>query len=91
MSRPRSTERALTCHEVVELVTDYLEGALPEDARRRVEEHLSICDGCTRYLAQMRETIRLTGMLTEEQIPEEQKTALLDAFRGWTGGSPSGA
>ncbi len=77
--------RGLTCHEVVELVTDYLEGALPEDTRRRVEEHLEDCDGCTRYLEQMRETIRLTGMLSEEQIPEEQKTALLDAFRSWSG------
>jgi anti-sigma factor RsiW len=80
MSRP-----GLTCHEVVELVSDYLEGALPPEDRRRVEEHLSGCDGCTRYLAQMRETIRLTGMLTEEQIPEEQKAELLDAFRGWAG------
>jgi len=71
---------------VVELVTDYLEGALADEARRRVEEHLSGCEGCTRYLAQMRDTIRLTGMLTEEQIPEEQKVALLDAFRGWAGG-----
>ena len=86
MSRPGSTERALTCHEVVELVTDYLEGVLADEARRRVEEHLSGCEGCTRYLAQMRDTIRLTGMLTEEQIPEEQKVALLDAFRGWAGG-----
>jgi anti-sigma factor RsiW len=85
MSRPGSTERALTCHEMVELVTDYLEGALADEARRRVEEHLSGCEGCTRYLAQMRDTIRLTGMLTEEQIPEEQKVALLDAFRGWAG------
>jgi anti-sigma factor RsiW len=85
MSRSGSTERALTCHEVVELVTDYLEGALADEARRRVEEHLSGCEGCTRYLAQMRDTIRLTGMLTEEQIPEEQKVALLDAFRGWAG------
>jgi anti-sigma factor RsiW len=83
MSRPRSRERALACHEVVSLVTDYLEDALPPEERRRVEEHLAGCEGCTRYLAQMRETIRLTGMLTEEQIPEEQKAELLDAFRGW--------
>ena len=83
----RSKERALTCHEVVELVTDYLEDALPPDERRRVEEHLSGCEGCTRYLAQMRETIRLTGMLTEEQIPEQQKTVLVEAFRGWAGSS----
>lgn len=83
------SSQGLTCHEVVELVTEYLEDALPPEERRRVEEHLSNCDGCTRYLAQMRETIRLTGMLTEEQIPEEQKMALLGAFRGWAGGSPS--
>ena len=69
-------------YEVVELVTDYLEGAASRtryDAAWRITS--SLCDGCTRYLDQMRETIRLTGMLTEEQIPEEQKTALLDAFR----------
>jgi len=87
MSGPGSTERALTCHEVVELITDYLEDALPADVHTRVEEHLSVCEGCTRYLAQMRETIRLTGMLTEEQIPEDQKSELLTAFRGWADSS----
>ena len=81
-----SSSQRLTCHEVVGLVTDYLEDALAPDVRARVEEHLAVCDGCTRYLAQMRETIRLTGMLTEEQVPEEQKAALLDAFRGWSAG-----
>ena len=78
------SDRALTCHDVIEIITDYLEGALPADDRRRVEEHLAICDGCTTYLEQMRETIRLTGMLTEEQIPEDQKRDLLEAFRTWT-------
>jgi anti-sigma factor RsiW len=79
VSRPN-----LSCKEVVALVSDYLEDALPRRVRRRVEQHLAICDGCTTYLEQMRETVRLTGMLTEEQIPEEQKQRLLDAFRGWT-------
>ena len=74
----------MTCHEVVDLITDYLEHALPEDDRRRVEAHLELCNGCTTYLEQMRETIRLTGMLTEEQIPEEPKRRLLEAFRTWT-------
>jgi anti-sigma factor RsiW len=78
------SDRALTCHEVIEIIGDYLEGALSADDRRRVEEHLAICDGCTTYLEQMRETIRLTGMLTEEQIPEDQKRDLLEAFRTWT-------
>ena len=78
------SDRALTCYEVIEIITDYLEGALPADDRRRVEEHLAICDGCTTYLEQMRDTIRLTGMLTEDQIPEDQKRDLLEAFRTWT-------
>jgi len=76
-------EREITCREVVEIVTDYLEGAMPSEERARFEEHLSVCDGCTNYLGHVRETIRLTGMLTEEQIPEEQKRSLLMAFRDW--------
>jgi anti-sigma factor RsiW len=79
------SERALTCHEVIDLLTDYLEDALPTQARRRVEEHLAGCEGCTAYLETLRETIRLSGMVREEQIPEEQKQRLLEAFRGWTG------
>jgi anti-sigma factor RsiW len=78
------SDRALTCHEVVDIITDYLEDALSPGDRRRVEEHLAICDGCTAYLEQMRETIRLAGILTEEQIPEDQKRRLLEAFRTWT-------
>jgi anti-sigma factor RsiW len=73
----------LRCKELVELVTDYLEGALTPPDRERFEEHLAACAGCTRYLAQIRETIRLTGVLTEEQIPTEQRDALLAAFRDW--------
>jgi len=78
------SDRALTCHEVVNIITDYLEDSLSPGDRRRVEEHLAICDGCTAYLEQMRETIRLAGILTEEQIPEDQKRRLLEAFRTWT-------
>ena len=85
------SSQGLTCNEVVELVTDYLEGVLPPVERVRVEQHLSVCDGCTRYLEQMRETIRLTGRLTEEQIPAQQKQALLDAFRTWTRPTPPGS
>jgi anti-sigma factor RsiW len=78
------TARALTCREVIDLLTDYVEDALPAQERRRVEAHIASCDGCTTYLEQVRETIRLTGMLTEEQIPDEQKQQLLAAFRDWT-------
>ena len=76
----------LTCKEVVEIVTDYLEGALSPEDRARFDEHLATCDGCTHYVEQMRETIRLSGMVTEEQIPEPQLERLRQAFRGWKAG-----
>jgi predicted anti-sigma-YlaC factor YlaD len=82
------TSPELTCREVVELVTGYLEGTMPPDERVRFEEHVSACDGCTNYVHQMRETIRLTGMLTEEQVTDEQRDALLMAFRGWKSRRP---
>jgi predicted anti-sigma-YlaC factor YlaD len=73
----------LTCREVVEIVSDYLEGALSDELRARFDQHLATCEGCTNYLEQMRETIRLSGMLTEEQIPLIQRERLLEAFRDW--------
>ena len=76
----------LTCKEVVEIVSDYLEGALSAEDRARFDAHLAACDGCTTYVEQMRETIRLTGMLTEEQVPVEQRERLRQAFRDWKAG-----
>lgn len=76
--------RDLTCKELVELITAYVEGGLRGRRRRRFEAHLASCDGCTRYVAQMAATIRATGALTEEQVPDEQKAVLLAAFRDWT-------
>jgi anti-sigma factor RsiW len=78
------TAQGLTCQQMVELVTAYLEGSMSRDERDRFEQHLSACDGCTNYLHQMRETMRLTGMLREEEIPQGQRDALLVAFRDWT-------
>jgi anti-sigma factor RsiW len=72
--------------ELVEIITDYLEGALTPADQERFEAHLAICVGCTNYVEQMRATIRLTGMLGEEQIAPEAKDALLEAFRGWKKG-----
>jgi anti-sigma factor RsiW len=73
----------LTCRELVELVTDYLEGALPPPERARFEEHLAGCGDCTTYLAQMRVTLGLVGHLTEESLSAAPLEALLEAFRGW--------
>jgi anti-sigma factor RsiW len=80
------SEREITCREIVELVTAYLEGALSERDRARFEAHVAGCDGCDNYLAQMRETIRITGTLTEDQVPEPMRVALLSAFQDWISG-----
>jgi anti-sigma factor RsiW len=75
--------QALSCHELVELVTAYLDGALPPRDRARFETHIAGCENCTAYLQQMRASIRLTGTLREESIPAEAKWHLLDTFRAW--------
>jgi anti-sigma factor RsiW len=77
------TSEDLTCAELVELVTDYLEGELPEADRVRFEEHLGVCDGCSSYLEQMRTTIELTGRLSETDLDPRTKDALLATFREW--------
>jgi anti-sigma factor RsiW len=75
--------RELSCRELVELVTEYFEDALSRRDRKRFERHISGCGACTVYLTQMRATIRATGMLTEEQVPEEARRELIAAFRDW--------
>jgi anti-sigma factor RsiW len=75
--------RELPCQEVVEMVTDYLEGALSATDRRRFEKHLAGCPHCTEYLAQMRETIRLAGRLTPEDLTPDMRTELTDLYRRW--------
>jgi anti-sigma factor RsiW len=75
--------QALSCQELVELVTDYLEGALDERDLRAFEAHLADCDGCTEYLEQMRATIRLVGSLTPNDLTQAAETVLLQAFRDW--------
>jgi anti-sigma factor RsiW len=74
---------ALSCQELVELVTDYLEGALDERDVRAFERHLGECGGCTEYVEQLRATIRLVGGITPDDLTPEAETALLQAFRDW--------
>ena len=78
----------LTCAELVELVSDYIEGALAPDDRARFEEHLTICPGCANYLDQMRTTIALTGGLRIDSLSPEVPADLVGAFRGWRTDSP---
>ena len=76
-------ERALTCRELVELVTDYLEGALSSEDKERFEAHLAGCDGCSAHLQQMRKTIQTVGNLEENSLSLEAKENLLRLFRNW--------
>ena len=76
-------ERALTCKEQVELVTDYLEGALSSEDKERFEAHLATCDGCAAYLQQMRTTIQTVENLEEESLSSQAKENLLRLFRNW--------
>ena len=76
----------LTCRELVELVTEYLEGTLPPTERARFAAHLGTCVHCRRYVEQMHLTIRATGALSEETISAGARDALLEAFRGWRRG-----
>ena len=81
--RARSRQPELVCQQVVELVTDYLEGALSEADRQRFEGHLAGCPHCTEYLAQMRETIRLAGRVAAEDLTPAMRTDLTDLYRRW--------
>ncbi|HUY73494.1 MAG TPA: zf-HC2 domain-containing protein [Candidatus Dormibacteraeota bacterium] len=73
----------MTCREVVALMTDYLEGALPAADRARFEEHIAGCAGCTAYLEQLRVSLRVLGALAAVPVPEAQRLELVAAFREW--------
>lgn len=73
----------MTCREVVELVTDYLEGALDSGEARQFELHLGTCEGCARYVEQMRHTIAAVGRLRDDAMPAQTHDRLLAAFRDW--------
>jgi anti-sigma factor RsiW len=83
VQRPVSDE--LACRELVELVTEYLDGALDDAGRARVETHLAECDGCATYLDQIRATVAATGALPPEPIPPALLARLLDALRAGPG------
>lgn len=77
----------MTCREVVELMTDYLEDALPAADRARFEQHLAGCQGCTGYLAELRQARRVLGSLQEVAVPDPLAEQLLVAFRDWKSNS----
>jgi anti-sigma factor RsiW len=73
----------VTCQEVVELVTGYLDGALPDDEASLFEQHLNFCDGCVWYVDQLRLTVAAAAGLREEDLPADTRDKLLTAFRDW--------
>jgi anti-sigma factor RsiW len=77
------SKNELVCQEMVELITDYLEGALPRAQRRRFEAHLAACEHCSEYLEQMRVTIRLTGSLRDEDMSPAIREEFTDLYRRW--------
>ena len=75
--------RDIVCQQAVELVTDYLEGALSRRNRRRFEAHLQGCPNCTAYLEQIRTTIVLSGSIQPEDLTPEARADLIDLYRRW--------
>lgn len=80
-STPDPTD--LSCRELVELATDYVEDRLPLPERSRFEMHLCYCAPCKTYLRQIRATIETAGLLTEDDLAPGAREALLAAFRDW--------
>ena len=78
----------MPCRELVEVITDYLEDALPHDDRLRFEAHLGECDACRDYVEQFEQTIALSGRVEAEELPPGLQDELLAAFRAWRGEQP---
>jgi anti-sigma factor RsiW len=73
----------LVCQQMVELITDYLEEAMPRSLRRRFEAHLAGCEHCSEYLEQMRTTIRLSGRLRAEDLSPQMSEEFAAIYRRW--------
>ncbi len=73
----------LTCREVVELVSDYLDESLPAEDTTLFEQHLNFCEGCVWYVDQLRATVEALGEIREEDVPPEARDRLMGAFRDW--------
>ena len=86
MTDSRPVEHGYSCQEVVELASEYLEGAMSTEQMTRFELHLNLCDGCSGFVEQVRATVAMARVLPEEEIPDDLRGRLLAAFRDWTRG-----
>jgi len=73
----------LSCQEVVELVTDYLERSLPAEEAALFEQHINFCDGCIWYVDQLRTTVAAVGEVREEDLSPDVKDRLMGVFHEW--------
>jgi anti-sigma factor RsiW len=83
-----TNERSLTCQELTEVLTDYLEGVMSPEDVARFDAHLALCDGCVTYVEQMRQTIRSVHALRPADVEATVPDDLLAAFRAWKRGEP---
>jgi anti-sigma factor RsiW len=83
-----SSTRTLTCKELTEVLTDYLEGTMALEDRARFEAHLALCEGCATYVAQMRQVIETVRELRADDVEATAPDDLLQAFRAWKRGEP---
>jgi len=83
-----SSTRSITCKELTEVLTDYLEGTMPSEDRAVLEAHLVLCEGCATYVEQMRQVIRTVHALQVDEVEATAPDSLLAAFRAWKRGEP---
>jgi len=83
-----TSERTLSCRELTEVLTDYLEGVMSPEDRARFDAHLEICPGCVIYVEQMRTTISTLRELDPAHVEATVSDDLLEAFRAWKRGDP---
>jgi hypothetical protein len=84
MTRPAGIdEHGYTCREIVELATEYVEGALPPEETTLFEVHLNFCGGCSVFVDQLRKAAALSRRVDEGELPDSLRTELLRAFRDW--------
>ena len=81
----------MTCQDVVELVTAYLERTMPDEERARFEAHLAVCAGCDVYVRQMQRTVELLGSASTASVSQRARQRLMDTFADWKPVNPSGA
>lgn len=83
-----SIPRSITCQQLTEVITEYLEDTMPPADRAAFEAHLAICPGCVHYLEQMRQTVGAVKELRSEHVEATAPDDLLEAFRSWKRGDP---